>query len=342
MRSACLRPVALVCVATLIVGYFSPEGAAQHSRRTPIVEAVAKARPSVVTIKAQRRGSRESVGTGVLFDERGYVLTCNHVIAGASQLTLRLADGTEFEPRVVLAEAEHDLAVLHIHAGRPLAALPFGPSQDLLVGETVLAVGHPFGYSHTVSDGILSAVDREITMPGDLVLGDLIQTTASINPGNSGGPLLNINGEWIGVNLALREGAQGIAFALKSETAQRVLSRKLSAHYVAGLHHGLECVEALGEERLPRQRVRVNRVTEASPAAAAGLRAGDTILLVADRPVANRLDVERALWTRKVGEKIELTVVRDQLPLRIQLTLQAAAPTAPKVFRAFPGGEHER
>src|SRR5262249_33044819 len=151
---------------------------------------------------------------------------------------------------------------------------------------------------NTVSTGIISALGREITMPGGETLTNLIQTDASINPGNSGGPLFNINGELIGINVALREGAQGIAFALPAEMVQQVLSRHLSAAKVARVAHGLGCHEWIpDEEGLVRQQVVVDQVTERSPAALAGLQRGDVILRVGDRPVANRFDVERAMWS---------------------------------------------
>ena len=179
------------------------------------------------------------MGTGVIIDERGYVVTSHHVIAGAEQVTVELADGPSFIAEVVVEDTEYDLAVLRLSAGKKLPALLLGPSSDLMVGETVIAVGHPYGYMHTVSTGIVSALDRQITMPGGVVLRHLIQTLASINPGNSGGPLLNINGELIGINAAIRDGAQGISFALTADQVQRVLSRHLSAAKIAGLRHGL-------------------------------------------------------------------------------------------------------
>ncbi len=326
MRRAYLWTVAAFWVMNAAAEGFLPNAFAQYSRRTPVVEAVARSQPSIVTIKATKRSGsgRESVGTGVVVDERGYVVTCNHVVAGARELRVLLADGSEFTPRVLVAEPGHDLAVLQVQAGRTLPALPLGPSSDLLVGETVIAVGHPFGYTHTVSTGIISSATREITLPEGPVLEDLIQTTASINPGNSGGPLLNINGEWIGLTVAMRDGAQGIAFALKSDTLKKVLSRHLSALKVAGLKHGIVCQERVSEEDTRRQRVQVDSVAEQSPAASAGLRAGDTILRVADQTVANRFDVERALWGRTAGDHVELTVLRQDRELRLTLTLSRA------------------
>ena len=174
-----------------------------------------------------------------------------------------------------------------------------------MVGETVIAVGHPFGFTNSVSTGIISALDREITMPDGETLTRLIQTNASINPGNSGGPMLNINGELIGINVALREGAQGIAFALNADTVQQMLSKHLSAGKMAHLEHGLTCREAVEEDAEARQRVVVDRVAADSPAEAAGLKHGDILVKVGQRTVKNRFDVERALWSYKAGDKVE-------------------------------------
>ncbi len=192
-----------------------------------------------------------------------------------------------------------------------------------MVGEQVIAVGHPFGYLNTVSTGIVSALDREVTMPTGDVLQGLIQTDASINPGNSGGPLLNINGELIGVNVALREGAQGIAFAINADAVKLMLSRHLSALKVGGIYHGLKCDEKIIGETGSRQKVIVAAVDKEAPAAGAGLKTGDEIVMVANRPVANRFDVERALWDKRPGEKVAVQVRREGHPLEVTMTLAA-------------------
>jgi serine protease Do len=153
------------------------------------------------------------------------------------------------------------------------------------------------------------------------ILSNLIQTTASINPGSSGGPLLNINGELIGINVALREGAQGIAFAINADTVKLVLSRQLGACKVSGIEHGLTCKETIVLEGMERQRVVVDAVGGQTPAAAAGLRRGDEILRVAGQTVGNRFDVERALWDHKPGEQIAFTVVRQGKEMTVGVTL---------------------
>jgi serine protease Do len=312
-------------LVAVLIGGAGTESRAQYCRRTPIVEAVQKTRNGIVTIKVARLGDaahKDVVGTGVIVDERGYVLTNCHVVSGAERAAVRLADGTRLEGRIITKDHPHDLAILKLPAaGKKLQALSFAPGSDLLVGETVIAVGHPFGFTNTVSTGIISALGREITMPDGETLTNLIQTNASINPGNSGGPMLNINGELIGINVALREGAQGIAFALNSDIVQQVLARHLSASKIARLDHGLSCREVVQEGAEARQRVVIDRVATDSPAASAGLRRGDLLLKLGERFVTNRFDVERALWNCKPGDSVEASIVRDGTPLHVSLKL---------------------
>jgi serine protease Do len=299
---------------------------AQHSRQSPVTEAVEKTRNSIVTIMVERQGNwgrrREVGGTGVIIDKRGYIVTNDHVVAGCDKVSVQLADSTEITAKVFAEDAAHDLAVLNVSTSRQLAELPLGPACDLRVGETVVAVGQPYGYTNTVSTGIVSAKGRDIPTPSGGRLTNLIQTNASVNPGNSGGPMLNVNGELIGINVAVREGAQGIAFALDADTVQKVLSKHLSAARIARVGHGLVCSEkVVAEEGDDRQQVVVDRVAEKSPAAAAGLKAGDVLVKVGDRKVANRFDVERAMWSFKAGDELKASVLRDGKEVTLSLTL---------------------
>jgi serine protease Do len=249
--------VGAAALAAVSFGGTGTESRAQSFvRETPIVQAVRKTRDSIVTIKVERRGNwgkKDVVGTGVVVDERGYAVTNRHVVRGAEHVAVVLSDRTEVAARVLTEDAHHDLAILKLSAEKKLAALTFAPGSDLMVGETVIAIGHPFGYTNSVSTGIVSALDRSITMPEGEVLSNLIQTNASINPGNSGGPLLNINGELIGIKVALREGAQGIAFALNADTVQQVLSKHLSAGKVSQVGHGIRSKEVVKEGAAARQ-----------------------------------------------------------------------------------------
>jgi len=299
----------------VLIGGAGTEALAQYSRRTPVVEAVQKTRASIVTIKVEKKtdaGARkEIVGTGIIVDERGYVITNYHVVAGGDHVRVHFVDGSDLLAHVLKEDPSHDLAVLRVQADKKLKALPFGPSSDLMVGESVIAVGHPYGYTNTVSKGIISGLGREITMPTGDTLKGIIQTDASINPGNSGGPLLNINGELIGISVAFREGAQGIGFAMNADSVQQVLSKHLSASKLAGVYHGLRCKEMVEEEGKTRQHLVVAEINNETPAAGAGLQRGDTLIRVGDQPVANRFDLERALWESKPGKKVEVAIVRQ-------------------------------
>jgi serine protease Do len=326
MRRACLL-VGIVALAAVLVGGAGTEARAQYSRETPIVKAVRKTQAGIVCVKVEKKGAygkKESVGTGVIVDERGYIVTNRHVITGADRVAVRLHDGTEAAGQTVMEDAKFDLAILRVQAGKKLTALPLGPASDLMLGETVIAIGHPFGYTDTVSTGIISALGREITLPSGEQLGGLIQTTTPINPGNSGGPLLNINGEVIGINVALREGAQGIAFALNADVVQQVLSRHLSAVKQAKVWHGLSCVEKVAPDGPARQHVVVQDLAGAN-ALQAGLKRGDQIVRIGTQPISNRFDVERALWERKAGDKVPLTVSRDGKVITLDLTLTRVA-----------------
>jgi serine protease Do len=326
MRREWLRVVGVVAALCVVCGGAGTEARGQYSRRTPIVEAVQKTRAGIVAVKAERKsswGRKETGGTGVIVDERGYVVTNHHVVASADRVTVHLADGAELAAAVVAEDAAHDLAVLRLSTTRKLQALPFGTSSDLMVGETVIAVGHPFGYTNSVSTGIVSGLGREVTMPSGDALRDLIQTNASINPGNSGGPLLNINGELIGLTVAIRDGAQGIAFALSADEVQHALSKHLSAAKVAGVRHGLSVAERALQEGGP-QRLRAVVESASGAAAGAGLRRGDAVLSLGDRTICNRLDVERAVWDCKAGQKVKVTVLRDGKELALTLTLEKA------------------
>ncbi len=333
MQQRHVRAALAALVAVVLVGAATEKQAlAQYSRKTPITEAVEKTRASIVTIKVERQGNwgrSEVVGTGVIVDERGYIVTNCHVVTGCDKVSVQLSDDTELTAKVFAEDAAHDLAILSVSTKKKLEELPIGPGTDLMVGETVIAVGHPYGYTNTVSTGIISAKGRDIPTPTGGRLTNLIQTNAAINPGNSGGPLLNINGELIGINVALREGAQNIAFALNADTVQKVLAKHLSAARMAKVAHGIVCTEKVvaevaddeGKDHKERQQVVVEKVADKSPAAEAGLKAGDVIVKIGGRAVTNRFDVERRLWSYKAGDQLEASILRDGKQTVVSLTL---------------------
>src|SRR5207245_2223306 len=161
-------------------------------------------------------------------DSRGYIVTNHHVVEDVNVIRVRLSDGNTYTAMVQSRDHEADLALLKIDAGRPLPTMPLGTARDIMVGETVIAIGNAYGYEHTVTVGVVSAIKRDVTLNKDVSYKALIQTDASINPGNSGGPLLNINGEMVGINVAIRAGAQGISFAIPVDTMIRVVAELLT------------------------------------------------------------------------------------------------------------------
>jgi serine protease Do len=351
-RSPFRRAVFGVATLAALAPLAAPPAAAQASRgvdvrRTPVVEVVEKVSPAVVNISAEsmvrqpdpffggrlsRRRPATSLGSGLIVAANGIVVTNAHVIEGASRITVTTLDGRELPAEVLGSDRDTDLAVLKVDAGG-LPAVPLGSSADLLIGETVVAIGNPFGLSHTVTSGTLSARGR--ALPGgngggsEIRFTDFLQTDASINPGNSGGPLVNLAGEVIGVNTAIISGANGIGFAIPADRARRVVSDLLRHGELQPLWTGLRLLTvdpALAREYdLAVERgVMVYRVYPDSPGAAAGFAQGDVIVAVAGRPVTAREDLTTALYTAEAGRAVAIDVQRGE-GLRT-LTLTAGQP----------------
>lgn len=331
----CLLACCTFCVAV-----------ASELRITPIVKAVQQAAPAVVNIQGEKTiaaadftgGSVEGVrrvngmGTGVIIDPRGYILTNHHVVAGVRQINVTLDDGSQLTARLIARDPETDLAILKVDASKPLPVITIGTSSDLMPGETVIAVGNAYGYEHTITRGIISALHRAVQVSEAQFYNDLIQTDASINPGNSGGPLLNIDGEMIGVNVAVRAGAQGIGFAIPVDLAMEAAARLLAKCNAAQVQHGLvpgAMKPAAGEQGVP-----VAEVAADSPAARAGLAPGDRIRTIDGRTLSGALDFERALLERRPGEMLELEVERAGEVRKLQLAL--AEPVAPGTLPNHP------
>ncbi len=343
MRRDGLWLAALVGLA--LAGLASTAKADRNGRRTPVVESVERVKLSVVSISSEKNSASTSrwpfkpeenarprvsgMGTGVIVDPRGFILTNHHVVDKVQGIEVHLFDGTNLPARVISSDREMDLAVVKVDAGRPLVPVAIGSSADLMLGETVITIGNAFGYENTISKGIVSALKRHVTLSDDQVYRNLIQTDACINPGNSGGPLINVDGELVGINVATRSGAQGIGFALPIDDVKRVATEMMSTRKLALKWHGLVAVEAWqGETR----RVVLSEVQSTSPAEAAGFRAGDQLLKIGDLPVTNALDVERALLDAQPGQPARVLVRRDgrdqELPLDVR-AVGRAAPAAP-------------
>jgi serine protease Do len=322
----------------------SARDGARAARRTPVVEVFEQARGAVVNVSTteiitvrgrsafdgffddlfdmpspRRQLKREAVGSGFVIHPDGYIVTNAHVVARTTEQRAVFADGREYEAQIVAADPARDLAVLKVEAEGPLPTLHLGRSDDLMVGETVIAIGNPLGYQHTVTAGVVSAIDRSIQVAPELSFDGLIQTDASINPGNSGGPLLNVLGELIGVNTAIRGDAQNIGFAIPVDRLREILPALLDVERRYRLEAGLR-VDSLAEPR-------VASVRPGSPADEAGLRPGDVLRMIDGRPVREGIDFDIALIDRRAGDVLDLAV--DRGGERVRTALRLAARPAP-------------
>ncbi len=264
-----------------------------------------------------REQERQSLGSGVIVNaDKGYVLTNNHVIEHADEITVTLRDGRHFKAKVVGTDPEADLAVLHIKA-KNLTAVPFGDSGKLQVGDFVVAIGNPFGLGQTVTSGIVSALGRSgLGIEG---YEDFIQTDASINPGNSGGALVDLDGRLIGINTAIvgpAGGNVGIGFAIPSNMAREVMEQLIRYGEVRRGQLGVmvqdvtpELADALGLEE--SHGAVISQVLKDSPAERAGLRVGDVVVAVNGEPVKNSAQLRNRIGLLRVGTTVTLDVIRD-------------------------------
>jgi serine protease Do len=318
-------------------------------RMTPTVRAVHGASPAVVNIQGQKSvvdgtdaegtGPRQvnGMGTGVVIDPRGYILTNFHVVDGVKRINVTLDTGQTYVAKIVARDAETDLAVILIRTPAPLSVIKLGTSQDLMPGETVIAVGNAFGYENTVTTGIISALHRNVQVNETQQYLDLIQTDASINPGNSGGPLLNIDGEMIGVNVAVRAGAQGIGFAIPIDKALDVAAKLMSIEELDNHWHGMTALSVEG----PLGPVTVARVQKDSPAKNGGIERGDLLEQIGSVSIRRPIDVERALLGRSTGDRVPVVVRRNDQSVELSLTL-AALPGVAKTSVAQPSDALQR
>jgi serine protease Do len=316
------------------------QDAVTSSRRNAIVQAAERVAPAVVSLNVLRRervaprslweqmmlppGAQRDVtglGSGFIIHESGLVVTNEHVVRGATQVVVTLPDGREFDAEVVGTDDLNDLAVvrMRVPAGESVPVAPLGDSDNLLIGEWVIAIGNPLGMmlSNTepsVTVGVISAVGRNIIPAGAEQRGyylDMIQTDASINPGNSGGPLINAMGEVIGVNSSILSrggGSEGLGFAIPIRRARSIVLDLVEDGRVRRAWIGAD-VEPLRQNGLRRsQEVRISQVASGSPAARAGLREGMTVLAVGNRRIRGPLDWEAAVLAGRVGEPLEIHV----------------------------------
>ncbi|MFQ5732497.1 MAG: trypsin-like peptidase domain-containing protein [Planctomycetaceae bacterium] len=337
-RACLLGVVAVLCAATSV----TPGRAAANPRETPVVRALRKARDTVVNIHSRKTvtssetlfGNAKArkvngMGTGIVIDPRGYIVTNHHVVDGVESLRVTLVNGGTYTASVVNFDRARDLAIIKIKPSRPLHVMPIGTSSDLMLGESVIAVGNAFGYENTVTSGIVSALSRDVDVNDKQSYKGLIQTDASINPGNSGGPLINMAGEVVGINVAIRAGAQRIGFSIPIDDARRVIARLMSIEQLDGNTHGLTTRDVKSAKR---RELIVKSPGPNTPAATAGFQTGDVIVNVASKRVVDRADLERALLGRKPGEKVKVTVRRKQKTKTLTLSLTRFS--GPTVVRA--------
>ena len=313
--------------------------------------------PSVVHITARAqvfdffRGviPNEGTGSGFFYDEAGHIVTNHHVVEGASEIEIILADGTRAPARVIGSDAYSDLAVLRAEAltREQIRPLPLGTTKDLKVGMLVIAIGNPFGLDRTMTTGIISALGRTLEREDQAALGEVIQTDAAINPGNSGGPLLNLRGEVIGVNTAIQSpsgGSVGIGFAVPADTVARVVPELIAKGRYDHPWLGITAYEITPDLArlldLPAERgLLIAQVQRGATADLAGVRGatqrllvrggyllvgGDILTAVDDRPIATRDQLTIYLENNKrVGESVTLSIIRDGQPLTLTARLTA-------------------
>jgi serine protease Do len=269
---------------------------------------------------------QRSGGSGVIVDKEGYILTNNHVVEGVEKVKVRLNDGREFTATVKGQDPRTDLAVLYIKA-KDLPAAALGDSDKLEVGEWAIAIGSPFGLEHTVTVGVISAKGRSGLGTGTYE--DFIQTDASINPGNSGGPLINIDGEVIGINAMIIQPGTGIGFAIPINMAKRILDDLIKHGKFVRPWLGISAQDLTPEmmeyfKVKEKEGVLVGQVYPGTGAAKAGLSSGDIIKALDDKPVKNVNELVKEIQNnKKVGQKVKLSIIRDGKPMSIDVTTTA-------------------
>ena len=293
-----------------------------------VIHAAEKVSPSVVNIDVRKRSGGKEIpdlrlpeemrgsGSGFIFTPDGFILTNSHVVHQANKIDVALSDGRHFQGDLVGDDPETDLAVIRIN-GPKFVAAPLGDSQKIRVGQLVIAIGNPYGFQCTVTSGVVSALGRSLRSMSGRLIDNVIQTDAALNPGNSGGPLVNSQGEVIGVNTAVILPAQGICFAIAINTAKYVAARLIKEGKIRRSYIGL------GGQNVPLLRrfvrffhlpvesgVLVVSIEKNSPAQRAGLSEGDVIIGFDDQPIAGIDDLHKMLTEEKVGVHTKLTIIR--------------------------------
>jgi S1-C subfamily serine protease len=359
-KYAVVQAVKYLLAAVALTGAAGVLALPLPTRKSEIVQVVEKVAPAVVNISAEqilrrrpsvfddfffgfdsrpRRRTSQSLGSGVIIDAKGIILTNEHVVSGASKITAMTKAGLELDCDVVGSDSDNDLAVLRVK--RPAGALPairLGSSTDLMIGETIIAIGNPFGLSNTVTAGVVSATGRTVRAENERTYTDFIQTDASINPGNSGGPLVNVDGDMVGVATAIIGGAQGIGFAIPIDRAKRIVDDLLRFGEVRPVWVGLRGKTLVsGEENRPRG-FRVKDVYPNSPASRAGVQVGDQVVSVDGTAIESQEAFETVLSTRGPGRPLKLLLRGKNGDRTVSLQGEAPPPgLGPRILRADLG-----
>ncbi len=354
-----------ICLFCFILSFFAAPVclAEKYNRENAVVKTVKRVGPAVVNVSSEyesrqqsnpfsphgldplfdryfkdffdhgynRREKRTNLGSGVIIDgRRGFILTNAHVITRAGTITVTLMDEREFKAQIVGADPDSDLAILKIDSKDTLPDIQMCRSDDLLIGETVIAIGNPFGFSHTVSTGVISAINRSVRTD-TRTFHDFIQIDAPINPGNSGGPLLNINGDLIGINTAIYANARGIGFAIPINKARRIVTDLIAYGEVIQAWIGL-LVQDLNRQlveyyKIPTGKgVIVESVAAKGPAELAGIKSGDIIMKINNRPVPSNSAFQDIMRGVSAGETLGVALKRRDKILSVTVNAQVFPP----------------
>ncbi len=271
-------------------------------------------------------GGSRSQGSGFVYDDQGRVITNQHVVAGADSIAVTFSNGATYDATVVGSDPSTDLAVLDVDAPvSVLKPLSLGNSGAVEVGDGVIAIGSPFGLDQTVTIGIVSALDREITSPNGFAIDNALQTDAAINQGNSGGPLLDLSGRVIGVNSQIKSesgGNDGVGFAVPSETVAKIAAQLIESGKVEHAYLGVGLGDTTNGDGAS-----IAEVRSGTPAASAGLRAGDVVKEIDGDAVADSDELRRLIDAKRPGDSVELTLVRDgdERTVEVELTARPSA-----------------
>ena len=364
-----LRFANLIALLTALLGCtfgYSQDRIEIDVRTTPVVRAVAKAAPAVVNISGRKPANPpqqllagndpevNGMGTGLIIHKTGYILTNHHVIAGIDRIQVRLSRSSPLEVKdyaaqIIAVDAETDLAVIKIEGDTDFPTMPAATSSDLMLGETVIAIGNAYGYEDTITKGIVSCLQRQVQVTEQQVYQDLIQTDASINPGNSGGPLINIQGDAIGINVAVRVGAQAIGFAIPMDRAMEVTNRILRQAVEQRMSTGIQLTTEIVNRR---PRVIVTNIEPDSLAATSGIQENDILLSIGDAQLQWAAEFYLNLIESGFGTT-EILLTRDSEQQTVKFGMETSLPqtalasnrawnelgirVSPVSFRTLPG-----